>query len=134
MQFPQSRYRAGYARRAMSDEAQLWDDFAICIEIHIACGCRGRRLAKIEEIRLAFDVERCEATATEIACFGKSDRECEANGYRGIDGIATRAQDLFGDGGSGPIGCSDRSHIGAGRDGKQQRAKQGEDRGVDELE
>ena len=91
VQLPQSRDRAGHARGAMSDEAQLRNDLAIRIEIHIARRCRRRRLAKIEETRLAVDVERGEAAATEITRFRKSDRECKTHSHGRIDGVAAGA-------------------------------------------
>ena len=134
VQLPQSRDGARHTRGVMSDEAQFWNDVAIGIEIHVARRSGWRCFAKIEETRLAIDMQCGKATATEIASFRKCHGERKANGHRRIDGVAAGAQDLFGNDGGRPIWRGDGRHIGTGRDGEQKRAKEGKDRGTDELE
>ena len=61
-------------------------------------GCRGRRLAEVDERRAAAGLaQQQEAAAADIARERMSDRQCESHRDRGVHGIAAGFQDCDAD-------------------------------------
>ncbi len=100
----EARDRAGNAGGLWAVGRHPRDDVAVRIEIHV--GARGGRrlLAEVEEVRFGgfqatgacgrAGADEHEAASADVAGRRKRDGQREADGNRGVHGIATGAQDL----------------------------------------
>ncbi|MNI70843.1 hypothetical protein D3C73_1266800 [compost metagenome] len=106
MRFPQAHHRAGYAGSASADQAEVLDDLALLVQVHVAGRGFGRRFAVVEEVRLAVDEQGHETTATNVPRFRVGHRQGERGGHRGVDGVAAFLQHLRRDIGAVLVRCS----------------------------
>ena len=78
----------------MTDSTVL-GELAVGVEIHVSAGACRCGLSEVESVNRAvvLSIDE-EAAAAQIACFGQHHGECEADGYRCVDGVAPLLEDL----------------------------------------
>lgn len=88
MRCPEPRYGAGHTDSAMSRQARAFDHFTGGIEVHVARGGRGRRLAVVEELRGAIDVSQHEAASAKVAGFRVGHGQHQGACHGCVNGVA----------------------------------------------
>ncbi len=91
---PQAHHGAGHTGCTHPDQAEVLDNFALVIQVHVARGGLWRHFAVIEEVRLAVDEQGHEPATTNVAGFRVSHRQGEGSGHRGIHRVTTLFQNI----------------------------------------
>ncbi|MNN17130.1 hypothetical protein D3C81_1303030 [compost metagenome] len=84
MRLPQAHDRTRHTGSAGADQAQVFDDLAFFIQVHIAAGGLGRRFSVVEEVRFAVHVQGHETTTANITGFGVGHSQGEGGGDCGV--------------------------------------------------
>ncbi|MCY1178832.1 hypothetical protein D9M73_192040 [compost metagenome] len=96
MRLPQAHYRTGYACGACPDQAEVLDDLALVVQVHVARGGLGRNFAVVEEVRLAIDKQGHEAATADITGLWVSHRQGEGGRYCRVHRVAALFQNIGG--------------------------------------
>ena len=91
MRRPQPRHAAGHTGGEMPGDRAV-AGLAFRVEIHVAAGGRGRRLAEVERVALAADVRDHEAAAADVAGTRQHGRQGERRGHGRVHRVAAVAQ------------------------------------------
>ncbi|MNO95125.1 hypothetical protein D3C76_867590 [compost metagenome] len=109
MRLPQAHHRTRHASGAGTDQAQVLDDLALFIQVHVAAGSLGRHFAVVEEVGFAVHVQGHETAAADVAGFGVGHGQGEGGGDSGVDRVTAFLENFGGHLCTILIGCGHRA-------------------------
>ncbi len=121
-------HRARDSDSQVAHQAEAGIRFARGGEVHARARRGRRRLAVVQEVRLAAHIERHEAATAEVAGLGIGDGQGEGGGHRRVDGVAALLEDLLGRQGAVDVGRGDGAgaeRAGSGGAGGRMRGCEG---------
>ena len=96
VRLPQAHYRTGYTCGTCPDQAEVLDDLALVVQVHVACGGLGRDFAVVEEVRLAIDEQGHEAATADVTGLRVSHRQGEGGRHCRVYRVAALFQNIGG--------------------------------------
>jgi hypothetical protein len=115
---------AGHAGGEVSHGGTTRNHLPVGVEVHVARGGRGRRLAEVDRGGAAIgQPQHGEAAATEVARAWIDDGERKARGHHGIGGIAAVLHHVHPDLGCEAVGRGHHAVLGLGRRALRERGR-----------
>ncbi len=96
MRLPQAHHRARHTRGAYPDQAEVFDDLALVVQVHVARGSLRRDLAVVQEVGLAVDEQGHEPTTADVTGLRVGHGQGEGGCHGGVYRVATLFQNISG--------------------------------------
>ena len=97
VRLPQAHHRARHPGGPGAHQAEVLDDLAFVVQVHVAAGRLGRHFTVVEEVGFAIHVQGHETAAADVAGLGVGNGQGEGSGHRGVHCVAALLEDVGGD-------------------------------------